>query len=461
MVFETMCISNLLFNKPYLTKVLPYIKEEYFELEGDRVMFSLIKEYSAKYNAAPTLDALKILVDDSEVPEQTYDECAEIMTQFKFDPEVSLDWLVDESEKWARDRALFNALHTSISIVNGDARDMTKGIIPDLLTDALGVNFDTDLGHDYDNDAGVHYDTIHNDEFKTPFAIDILNKATAGGVPNKTLNIIMAGINTGKTTWLIDQACHWRRLGKNVVYFTLEVSEDQIRHRADTNMLDMAFSNILALTKHQFVHRIDCAMKKYPAGRLIIKEYPSGVGHAGHFKTFLNELKLKKHIVPDVIIVDYLGECASAVLPDSVRGNTNTYLTGVSRELRALGNVFDVPVWTAAQFTRTGQTATDVDMTDTGDAIGIQKVADFVLALVQTPELESRNQVIAKVLKNRYANKSKLKKFTIGLNNDLQKLFNVSNLDQSGVMTEKEMNYAGEIKGPGVGHSSTMADWTF
>ena len=426
MFIEKTCISSLLFDTEYCRKVLPYMKDEYFSDESNRVLFNHIRSFSVKYGRTPTKEALVLLLEDSSLNEQLYDNCLETVSEVEPN-DTPTEFMVDSTEKWVKDRAVFLALTECINIADGAVKDRTKECIPDILQQALAVHFDTYLGHDYFEHASEHFDKMHEDTNKFPFAQDILNKATRGGIPNKTLNVVQAGINVGKTTWLIDQAVHWCSQGKNVIYFSAEVAENVIRHRADVNFFDITFDELEKLGKQAYLNHV-MSIKQKTSGRLIIKEYPSGSASAANFMHDVQEIKMKLGIEFDMICVDYLGEIISATLPASVMSNTNTYYTQVARELRGLGTRLDVPVWTAAQFGRDGQKATgakDIGMTDIADAIGVARVADFMIALIQPDELAELNQVVAKILKNRYSNKAKLRQFLLGCDNDRQKFYDV------------------------------------
>jgi len=428
---EKTCISSLLFDKDYSRKVLPYLKDEYFSDESNRVLFGHIRSFNARYNCAPTKEALVLLLEDSTLNEKLYEGCIETVAEVEASA-TPTEFMVDSTEKWVKDRAVFLALTECVQIAEGMSKGMTKECIPDILQQALAVHFDTYLGHDYFEHASQHYDAMHEDVIKFKFAQDILNKATRGGIPNKTLNIVQAGINVGKTTFMIDQAAHWVSQGKNVIYFSAEVAENVIRHRADVNFFDISFDELEKLDKQTYLNRVT-SLKQKTSGKLIIKEYPSGSASAANFMHDIQEIKMKTGIEFDMVCVDYLGEIISSTLPMSAMSNTNTYYTQIARELRAMAFRLDLPVWTAAQFGRLGQASKDVDMTDIADAIGIARVADFMIALLQPDELAELNQVIGKILKNRYANKAKLRRFLMGVDNDRQKFYDV---DQANVKEE-------------------------
>lgn len=435
MSFEALALNGLINNPVYSKKVLPYIREEYFESKGAANVFSLIRDFTAKYNSQPTRDAIVVLLSESKMAEGLYEECVEIVSTFD-DVKTDAEFLFEKTESWARDRSLFEAIQGAIAIYDGKDNNSARHTIPELLTKALAVNFDTYLGHDYFTSAEDQYDYYHNSTSKMPFGIDILNKVTRGGVPKKTLNVVQAGINVGKTTFLLDQAGHWLIEGKNVVYFTMEIAEEVLRERMDVSIMQMTFDQLHALEKTQYLGRVS-KLRKATMGELKIKEFPSGTTHVGHLRHVLNEFKMKQGFVPDAIFVDYLTIMASNRI--TANTNSNTYYRSVAEELRNLAKEFDVPVWTAAQFNRGGQTSTNVDLTDVGESIGIAATADFMIAFMQPEELAPMNQVIGKVLKNRYTNKSKIGKFIMGADNDLQKFYDVDPNAQKAIMDEAEM----------------------
>lgn len=445
-----------------MRKVVPYIKEEYFETAGEKALFNMVKDHIAQYNDAPTLEALAIILQDTVMAEKIFDDTAATLGAVSkaYDSATNLEWLVDTTEQWVQDREMYNALMTCIAIADGSVEGKTAATIPDIMMDALSVSFDSYLGMDCNDDAQTEeqFKWMHNSESKIPFCIKILNMVTKGGILKKTLNIVMAGINVGKTTFLIDRASEWVEAGKNVVYFTLEVAEPVIRERYDTRRTDLTFDQLHALDMHRYKNRLKKLQEKSD-GRLIIKEYPAGMAHVGHFRHFINELKIKQRIKVDLIVIDYLGEAQSALLPPSAQSNSNLYYTSVAREFRALGTEFDVPVWTAAQFNRNGQSNMSVDMTDVGDSIGIPKVADFMVAFVQPEELLVKNQAIGIVMKNRYANRGKIRKFVIGVDNDRQRYYDVDMNAQQGVMSEEDMQHIASMKSPVPGSGADRSSW--
>lgn len=458
-----LCITHCIHNSEYMRKVFPYLKEEYFETSGQKELFKIIKTHIAEYNVAPSLEAIAILIQDTPMAEKLFDDVVATMTmiQNSYDSQTQTEWLVDHTEEWVKEREIFNALNECVSIAAGNCKDKTKHHIPEIMMNALSVSFDSYLGMDYfdEDQSEEQFRWMHDAQTKIPFCIQILNQVTKGGILPKTLNIVMAGINVGKTTFLIDRAAEWLEAGKNVVYFTLEVAENVIRERMDVRTMGVDFDKLHSLDMTRYKNRLNKLQEKTD-GHLTIKEYPAGMAHVGHFRHFLNELWIKKRIKPDLIVIDYLGEAQSALLPPSAMSNSNLYYTSVAREFRALGTEFSCPVWTAAQFNRGGQASMSVDVTDVGDSIGIPKVADFMCAYVQPEEMLAMNQAIGIVMKNRYANRGKIRKFVIGIDNDLQKYYDVDMSAQEGVMSEEDMERVRTMKGPKPGEASDASKWS-
>lgn len=425
MELEKLIISSLVHNEEFAKKTIAYIKEEYFESDATRFLFRKIYDFINKYGSRPTKDALTIIVQESTLSENNFNEAFHIVNDMK-EGEEDTKWIIDTAEQWAKDRAIFNALHEAISIVQGNGKeDVDKNIIPTILTEALSVCFDSYLGHDYFEHAEKQFEYMHEEQNRFPFSIPVLNRVTKGGIPPKTLNVILMAINLGKSVFLIDQAAHWLLNGKNVVFFTLEMAEEVVRERIDTRILDLTFDDVHTLSKDQYLSRIR-DIRERTMGNLIIKEYPTGSAHVGHFRHTLEELRMKNKFRPDLIAVDYMTIMRSSKLGTNAMGNTNTYFTSVAEELRALGSEYNVPVWTAAQFNRTGQKGShNVGMDDVGQAIGIAATADFMLAGRQPPELIERSEIMFRVLKNRYNNKNKLSEFVLGVEYEKQKFFDV------------------------------------
>ncbi|MCK5020093.1 MAG: hypothetical protein KAS32_23770 [Candidatus Peribacteraceae bacterium] len=426
--FAPVILQNLIYNEEYTRKVFPFLSESFFQDRVSKVLFVVIHEFITEYQDRPTTEAITVQLGDAKLDESTFDDAMLLLKSFEPD-NTKLDWLVDKTEEWCTDSFVFNKLMESIAIANGEIPDKSRNVIPELLREALGFSFDSNVGHDYFEMAKEQFDYYHNEDIRIPFDIEIMNKITRGGVLPKTLNIVLAGINVGKTTWLVHIASQWLKAGKNVLYITAEVAEEVIRERIDVNLMQKTSSSIYAMERHLYLNQVNTIQKKTD-GKLFVKEYPAGASHTGHYRHLLNELAIKKRFVPDLIIVDYLGELSSSRLPASAKSNTNLYYTEIARELRALGKEYDVPVWSAAQLTRGGQDNKDPGISDTGDAIGIPKVADFMVYYGQPDELIERKQAYGKIIKNRYNNRNKIVRFMIGLDNDMQSFYDTDQMPE-------------------------------
>lgn len=424
MSFELLLIDSLVTNEAFSKKVSAYVSEEYFESPDSKEVFLIIKEFIGKYKNLPTKEALGVILADKKMPEPLFIACSQIISEIGSNPPVDPQFMFDETEEWARERSLYNAIMKSISIIDGSDKTRDKHAIPELMSNALGVNFDSYIGHDYFANAEEQWDYYSDPGERLKFHLDIMNRVTKGGIKKKTLNIVQMGINVGKTTWLIDQAAHFLDMGLNVVYFTLEVDENTIRERSDVNMFEMDFDRLHSLEKTQYLSRVQ-QLRDKTKGEFIIKEFAAGTAHAGHFRHILNELVLKKGIKPDMICVDYLTLCASSTLPAAAASNSNLYYTKVAEELRGLAKEFKVPLWTATQLNRSGQDTENAKLSDSALSIGIANTADFMVVFMQPEELAPQNKIIGKVLKNRYAGKHKIGKFMLGSDPDLQKFFEV------------------------------------
>lgn len=423
-------LKCLLFDKEFIRKAFPYIKEEYFS-SSEKELFKIISEYISEFNDAPTSDVLVVSLEKSNLQENIYNDCLDILDDIfsAKDDMPKLEWALKEAELFCQNRALYNASIECVSVVDGDNKEIKPDALPEIMRKAVSVSFDSNIGHDYFECAEEQYEYYHDDEVKFPSKIELLNKVTDGGVPKKTLNIFLAGINVGKTIWLVDTAADYLSRGKDVLFITLEMPENQIRHRIDANLFDIEMNKIRDLSKDQYLHRVS-SIRSRTQGRLIVKEYPSGAGHVGHFRHLLNELRLKKDFKPTLLCVDYLGIMASSRMKLSQVGNTNTYFTEIAKELHGLAKEQDLTIWTAAQYTRGGQNATDVDMTDTSSAIGIAATADFMIAGLSNDELEENGRLILKQLKNRYNTKTEYRKFMVGIDRPKMSYFNLDTTEQ-------------------------------
>lgn len=446
-MIESVVLSQLIFNEEYQRKVLPYIKSEYFANEGEKVVFGLIDYFINEYQKSPTLEAIAVMLSQNKLNEHVYNQAATTLDELSNAPQDTT-WLVKETEKWAREKAVYHCISEAVTIYQDTEKLSKMAMIPKMMEEALSVKFDSYLGHLYWEMAGEHYDKQNSEDAKLPFDVDIFNRATRGGVVPKSLNLVVGAINAGKTTSLIHLAGMYAEMGKNVFVFTLEVAEDVWRHRLDARMLRKPFDFIEKMSRDQYVKDIENLRRNGDSfkGDIVIKEYPSGVGHTGFFRNDIREYEMRTGKKIDVIVIDYLGEAASSRLPVHLMSNTNVYYTSVAREFRALSFEFEAPVWSALQFTRDKQNSTDGEMSDIADAIGIPKVADFIMAFFAPDELASVNKARANVQKNRYANKQKLKSFLFGMDQDKQILFDLDPEEVKKDLSEKEVRYINDME---------------
>ena len=430
-------LRNLLTNDSYMRKVAPFLSPEYFE----GVYKGLFKEFTAyisKFNNLPSKEALKIEIDAADrLSDDHYRVAMEILPDiFKY-AEEDLAWLVERTEKWCQDRAVFNAVMESITIIDGNHQVLSRNAIPDVLSKALSVTFDTNIGHDYLESVDARYDFYTQDEERLPFDLDYLNRITKGGLPNKTLNIALAGTGVGKSLFMCHCAGAALSQGKNVLYITMEMAEERIAERIDANLLNVPIDQLENLSKDMFTNRVKKIADK-TNGKLIIKEYPTGSAHSNHFRALLNELKLKKKFIPDIIFIDYLNICASSRMK-SMGGaiNSYTYIKSIAEELRGLAVEFDVPVVSATQTTRSGYSNDDLGLEDTSESFGLPATADLMFALISNDELSSNGQILIKQLKNRYNDLGMNQRFVVGIDRSKMRLFDV---DQNTSPLNKEVD---------------------
>lgn len=439
---EELVLTNLLENDEYARKVIPFLKTAYFTQNSTKLIYKNFIEYYSNYNVAPTHEALghEISNDDS-LTESEFDDVVDTIEILEQDKPPNMQWLLDTTEKFCQDQALTNAIRESISIIDGEdeKQTLTKHALPDLLKDALSVSFDTHIGHDYFEDAKERFEFYSLDLARLPFNLKMFDLVTNGGVPDKTLNIVMAGPNVGKTLLLIHLASTYLMQGKNVLYITMEMAEEAISNRVDANLFDMTVKNVENCSKDTFFTNIKDLRKK-TQGTLIVKEYPTSSAHVGHFGQLLQELRLKKNFKPDVIMVDYIGIMASSRVK---LANTNSYfyVKAIAEELRGLAVQHKVPLWTATQTNRGGSTDTDVDMTDTAESFGLPATADFMVAVIRTDELDMLNQLMIKQLKSRYGNKNFYSKFVVGVEVEKMLIYDIEdegqNVTQGAMTTSK------------------------
>ena len=423
MNLEVTILSNLILYEEYTRKVLPFLKSDYFTVRSYKVIFAEIHEYVSNYNTLPSLNALGI--ECQERTDLTEDQFKEIMQVLKdlSDEKAELDWLVDTTEKWCQERAIYLSLMESVKIADGQDEKRDKGAIPQILSDALGVSFDQHVGHDYLQNYEERFDFYHKREEKIPFDLEFFNKITKGGLPNKTLNVALAGTGVGKSLFMCHVASSCLLQGKNVLYITMEMAEEKIAERIDSNLLNVPIQKLSELPRVMYENKIS-ALSKKTQGKLIIKEYPTASAHVGHFKSLLQELAMKRSIKPDIIFIDYLNICASQRYKGSIV-NSYTYVKAIAEELRGLAVEANVPIVSATQTTRAGFGSTDVDLTDTSESFGLPATADLMFALISTEELEEQNQIMVKQLKNRYYDPTLNKRFCIGIDRSKMRLYDV------------------------------------
>jgi replicative DNA helicase len=430
---ETTILRNLLFNNDYCRKVLPFIKTEYFENFHERVVFEEICNFIMSYDDLATKEVLLIETEKrTDISEDTYKTICDYVSKLDDSP-VENNWAIDTTEKWCRDRAIYLALMESIKIADGQDEKKSRDAIPSILQQALAVSFDNHIGHDYLNDYEQRYESYHRKEDKIPFDLEYFNKITKGGLPNKTLNIALAGTGVGKSLFMCHMASSILLQGRNVLYITLEMAEDRIAERIDANLLNVNIKDIADLPKQMFDTKVNNIAKK-TQGTLIIKEYPTASAHVGHFKSLLNELSLKKSFRPDIIFIDYLNICGSSRYKSNFSVNSYSYVKAIAEELRGLAVEFNVPIVSATQTTRSGYGNSDVELTDTSESFGLPATADLMFALISTEELEQLGQIMVKQLKNRYNDPTINKRFIVGIDRAKMRLYDCEQKAQDDIL---------------------------
>ena len=445
---ELTILRNLVYNEDYSRKVIPFIQPEYFEQRSERVVFEEIVQFIVKYNSAITKEALGIEIENrTDLTETDVKDIREICTSLN-DSVAEKQWLLDTTEKWCRDRAIYLALMESIHIADGNDGNKNRDAIPSILSDALAVSFDNNIGHDYLQNYEERYDFYNRKEDKIPFDLEYFNKITKGGLPNKTLNIILAGTGVGKSLALCHFASSVLIQSKNVLYITLEMAEEKIAERIDANLLNVPIQQLVDLSKSSFVNKVNSIAKK-TQGTLIIKEYPTASAHSGHFKALLNELALKKSFRPDIIFIDYLNICASSRHKANGSVNSYSYIKSIAEELRGLAVEFNVPIVSATQTTRSGFGSSDPELTDTSESFGLPATADLMFALISTEELEGLGQIMVKQLKNRYSSTDIYKRFVLGIDRAKMRLYDVEQSAQKDILDSgQESGYNDEDQKP-------------
>lgn len=423
-MIEQTILSHLAYNEEYSRKVLPFLKEEYFVDPSHKITFKLVDSYINKYNGLPSKEAILIeLGNASGLNEIGFKAAKEVVESLTRD-ETGMDWLIDTTEKFCQDKALYNAVSKSIQIMDGTDKSFEKGMIPKVLQDALAVTFDNSVGHDYLEDFDQRYDFYHRKEARLPFDLNYMNEITNGGIPTKTLNIILAGTGVGKTMFMCHCAAGNLTLGRNVLYITMEMAEEEIAKRIDANLMNVPLDELLVLPRETYRTKVKKVREK-TVGKLLIKEYPTASASSHHFRALLNELALKKNFVPDIIYIDYLNICASSRIKPGANVNSYTYIKSIAEELRGLAVEFKLPIVSATQTTRSGYSSSDVELTDTSESFGLPATADFMIALISTEELADMGQIMVKQLKNRYGDPNKFKRFVIGVDRAKMKFYDV------------------------------------
>ena len=432
---EESILRNLLYNETYYRKVVPFLKAEYFQEYHEKIVFEEIADFAGKYDKVPTKEVLSInLQNRGDLTEEAFKDSLSKVSSLS-DDWVDYDWLLDATEKWCQDRAIYLALMQSIKIADGGETKFTKGAIPSILQDALAVSFDEHIGHDYIEQSSDRYEFYHRKEEKIPFDLEKFNFITKGGLPNKTLNIALAGTGVGKSLFMCHMAGSALTQGYNVLYITCEMAEEKIAERIDANLLNVNVKDITELPEVLFNSKVNEISRK-TQGKLIIKEYPTASAHAGHFKALLSDLKLKKDFTPDLIFVDYLNICASVRYKGAVV-NSYTYVKAIAEELRGLAVESNLPIISATQTTRSGYGNSDPDLTDTSESFGLPATADFMFALISTEELEQQGRILVKQLKNRYNDPTASRKFILGIDRAKMRLYDVAE-DSSAINIEDE-----------------------
>ena len=436
---ESTIIKNLVSDDAYVRKVIPYIKPEYFNDYSDKILFDIINNFVITYGQTPTKEVLSIEVENrKDLNEDSYKEL-QVKIHDIDSTEVDSQWLLDSTEKWCKQRAVYLALLDSVKIADGQDEKRTEDAIPSILQEALAVSFDDHIGHDYIEDYGSRYEYYHRNESKIPFDLSLFNKITKGGIPNKTLNVALAGTGVGKSLFMCHMAAASLLQGKNVLYITLEMAEEKIAERIDANLLNVNIKDIEDLPEQLFESKVQRLAQK-TTGKLIIKEYPTASAHSGHFQALLNDLSLKKSFKPDIIFIDYLNICASSRYKGSLV-NSYTYVKAIAEELRGLACEFDLPIVSATQTTRSGYGSSDVDLTDTSESFGLPATADFMFALISTEELEGINQIMVKQLKNRYNDLNIFKRFVVGIDRSKMRLYDVEDSAQVDIVDSGQEQY--------------------
>ncbi|MDA7491736.1 AAA family ATPase [bacterium] len=429
-MLEQTILSGLLHNEDYMRRVVPFLSDDYFDDFSEKSVYKSIVSYISDYNGVPTKEALRISIEEkSNISDDQYQSISQIITALDYDEKTDIEWLVDKTEKFCQDKAIYNAVRESILVLDGQHKDLDKGSIPELLSNALGVSFDQAIGHDFLEQPEDRFEFYHTKEDKIAFDLDLFNKITKGGLSRKSLSIALAGTGVGKTLFMTHCASANLMAGKNVLYITMEMAEEKISERIDANLMNTTMDSLQDMPKDVFMKRVK-KVKDKTTGKLIVKEFPTASAGSAHFRHLLNELKLKKNFTPDMVYIDYLNICTSSRMKAGANVNSYTMIKAIAEELRGLAVEFNVPILSATQTTRTGYSSSDLNLEDTSESFGLPATADFMFGLISTEELEGLGQLMVKQLKNRWGDTNYLKRFIIGLDRSKMKLFDAEDSAQ-------------------------------
>jgi len=429
-MLEQTILSGLLHNEDYMRRVVPFLTDDYFDDFSEKSVYKSIVSYISDYNGVPTKEALRISIEEkSNISDDQYQSISQIITALDYDEKTDIEWLVDKTEKFCQDKAIYNAVRESILVLDGQHKDLDKGSIPELLSTALGVSFDQAIGHDFLEQPEDRFDFYHTKEDKIGFDLDLFNKITKGGLSRKSLSIALAGTGVGKTLFMTHCASANLMAGKNVLYITMEMAEEKISERIDANLMNTTMDSLQDMPKDVFMKRVQ-KVKDKTTGKLIVKEFPTASAGSAHFRHLLNELKLKKNFIPDMVYIDYLNICTSSRMKAGANVNSYTIIKAIAEELRGLAVEFNVPILSATQTTRTGYSSSDLNLEDTSESFGLPATADFMFGLISTEELEGLGQLMVKQLKNRWGDTNYLKRFIIGIDRSKMKLFDAEDSAQ-------------------------------
>ena len=438
MSIENLILSNLLYNEEYSRKVIPFLKTDYFSDQSQLVIYKLIDIYFNKYNACPSLDALAIDLTNIQINEMLFNQSKEVLASLQNTP-IDIKWLLENTEQFCQEKAIYNAIRKSLEVMDDKTGKLSRGSIPQLLTDALGVSFDTHIGHDFIEDSSERFEFYHKKEVRVPFDLEYMNKITNGGLPRKTLNVILAGTGVGKSLFMCHCAAANLDMGYNVLYITLEMAEERIAERIDANLLNVTLDELKTIPKEYYDKKFE-KIKSRTKGKLIIKEYPTACAGSANFRHLLNELKIKKNFHPDIIYIDYINICTSSRLKNSAAGDSYTLVKSIAEELRGLAVEFNLPIVSATQVNRSGFSNSDFDLENTSESFGLPMTVDFMIGLIKTDELESLNQILVKQLKTRYNDPNFNKRFVLGLDRSKMRLYNVEQNAQEDLLNGPVMD---------------------